>query len=81
MLRTEKVIEIKDLKIYNPKVNENIKLTTLGDLHISPLVSERKLEPIVNQIEKEEADYNIFLGDLIDSPEDLDNANSRKFVN
>lgn len=48
MLKTEKVIEIKDLKIYNPRVKENIKLTTLGDLHISPLVSERKLEPVIN---------------------------------
>ena len=80
MLKTEKVIEIKDLKVYNPRVKENIKLTTLGDLHISPLVSERKLEPVINQIEKEEADYNIFLGDLIDSPKDLDNADSRRLL-
>ena len=49
-------------------------------MHISPLVSERKLAPVINQIEKEEADYNIFLGDLIDSPEDLDNADSRSLL-
>lgn len=80
MLNTEKTIQISDYKIYNSKVKDRIKLTTLGDLHISPLVDDKKLEPIIRQIEKEQADYNIFLGDLIDSPKDLEDENKCKLL-
>lgn len=47
MLNTEKTIQISDYKIYNSKVKDRIKLTTLGDLHISPLVDDKKLESII----------------------------------
>lgn len=71
-------LQIRDLKIYNKKVKNNFKLVALGDLHISRLVDNRKLEPIKYQLDRENADYNVFLGDLVDSPKELDKDIKRK---
>ena len=39
-------LQIRDLKIYNEKVKDNFKLVALGDLHVSRLVDNSKLDPI-----------------------------------
>lgn len=67
-LFSDDYLQIRNLKIYNSKVLKNLKITTLGDLHISKLVGNDKLDPLKHQLEKENSDYNVFLGDLFDSP-------------
>lgn len=64
-------LQISDLVIYNPHVVSNIKITTLGDLHISEIIGSKKLNPIMKQLEKEKSDYYVFLGDLVDAPSEL----------
>ncbi len=64
-------LQINDLVIYNPHVISNIKITALGDLHISKIMGLKKLNPIMKQLEKEKSDYYAFLGDLVDSPAEL----------
>ena len=71
-------LQIRDLKIYNEKVKNKFKIAALGDLHISRLVDDKKLEPIKFQLEKERANYNVFLGDLVDSPKELLKDEKRK---
>ena len=70
-------LQVRDLKIYNKKVKNSFKLVALGDLHISKLVDNRKLDPIKFQLDSEKADYHVFLGDLIDTPKEL-NKNDKK---
>ncbi len=71
-------LQIRDLKIYNDKVKDNFKLVALGDLHISRLVDNRKLDPIKFQLDKEKADYITFLGDLVDMPRELRKKEKRE---
>ena len=71
-------LQIRDLKIYNSKVENSFKIAALGDFHISRLVDGKKLDPIKFQLEKEKADYHALLGDLIDSPKELENEAKRK---
>ena len=39
-------LQIRDLILYNEKVKNPFKIVALGDIHLSRLVDERKLEPI-----------------------------------
>ena len=77
---TDNYLEIRNFKIYNSKVKENIKLTAVGDMHISPIFRNDKIAPVVNQMEIEDADYNLFLGDLFDSPDDIMDKSSRQLL-
>lgn len=70
--------QIKNTKIWTPKVKKDFKIVALGDLHLSKLVGKNKLEPIKYQLEKENGDYYAFLGDLIDAPEELNNKEKRQ---
>ena len=45
---------------------------------MSRLVDEKKLEPIKFQLDEERGTYIAFLGDLIDSPDELENPQKRK---
>lgn len=64
-------LQISDLVMYNPHIVSDIKITALGDLHISKIMGSKKLNPIMKQLEKEKSDYYVFLGDLVDSPSEL----------
>lgn len=70
-------LQINDLLIFNPLVKRNFKIVALGDIHLSRLVDEKKLSPIKSQLDKEKGDYIVFLGDLIDSPNELNNPKKR----
>lgn len=71
-------LQIRDLTIYNEKVKNTFKIVALGDIHLSRLVDERKLEPIKYQLDQEQANYIVFLGDLIDSPKELENPEKKE---
>ncbi len=44
-------LQIRDLILYNEKVKNPFKIVALGDIHLSRLVDERKLEPIKYQLD------------------------------
>lgn len=71
-------LQIRDLILYNEKVKNPFKIVALGDIHLSRLVDERKLEPIKYQLDQEQANYIVFLGDLIDMPKELENPEKRQ---
>lgn len=71
-------LQIRDLKIFNYKVLKDLKIAALSDLHISKLVGKSKLDPLKYQLYEENADYNVFLGDLFDSPLIINNHTKQK---
>lgn len=69
-------LQVRYVSLYNEKVSKNLKIIVIGDVHISSLVSLKKLELLKKQILNEKADYIVFTGDLIDRVEELDDASS-----
>lgn len=69
-------LQVRYVSLYNEKVSKNLKIIVIGDVHISNLVSLKKLELLKKQILNEKADYIVFTGDLIDRVEELDDASS-----
>ncbi len=69
-------LQVRYVNLYNEKVHNDLKLLVIGDIHISDLVSLKKIDLLKKQILKEKADYVIFTGDLIDSVEEINNRES-----
>lgn len=67
-------VQVRYVKMYNPKVKGDMKLLVIGDVHISDVVSFKKIDLLKKQIEKENPDYILFTGDLIDRIENLSSA-------
>lgn len=64
-----KGIFIKEYKIENSKINENmdgIKIVQFSDIHYNSNISKKKIKNIVNKINSTKPDIVIFTGDLID---------------
>ncbi|MBQ6393726.1 metallophosphoesterase [Candidatus Saccharibacteria bacterium] len=59
-------------------VEEKTTVAIIGDLHISPIVSEKQCYNIYKRLVKIEPDLIILQGDLIDSPTELFDENSVK---
>lgn len=56
-------------KLYQPKkvLNSDFKVKIISDLHFSYMISNEKLQSIINQIEKEKPNYILFPGDVLDT--------------
>lgn len=77
-LLVDDYLQVRYVNLYNSKVSKDLKVLAIGDVHISDLVSFKKLELLKKQILKEKADYIVFTGDLIDRLEEINNADSVK---
>lgn len=71
-------LQIRDIKLFNEKVKSKFKIVAFGDIHLSRLVDEKKLEPIKYQLDQEQPNYIVFLGDLVDTPKELENTERRQ---
>ncbi len=65
-------LKITNTTFYNKNVKEDIKISALGDLHISRTVPEKVPEHLKHQLDAQQPDHICLLGDLFDSPEDLE---------
>lgn len=61
-------IEIHKDIIYNQKINKDITLIHIGDIHFNKKTSDKKLDKIKNAIIDNKPDYLVITGDLIDIP-------------
>lgn len=75
-LLVDNYLQVRYVNLNNSKVKKDVKIAVIGDMHISNRVSFFKIEKIKKQLLKENADYNVFVGDLIDRPEELQNETS-----
>ena len=66
-------VQVRYVNLYNKKVSHDLKILAIGDVHISSLVSLKKISLIKKQMEREKADYIVFTGDLIDNIDDIEN--------
>lgn len=71
------VLEIRYSKIYNKLVDEDIKIASLSDVHISDLIKTTDIDFMIDTIKKEKPNYICTLGDIIDYPRILDNEINR----
>ena len=75
-LLVDDYLQVRYVNLYSSKVRKDLKILAIGDVHISNLVSEKKLELLKKQILKEKADYIVFTGDLIDRIEEINDVYS-----
>ena len=60
--------------VYNETVTRPIRICILSDLHYSDLINEEKLDWILMRVEELEPDYIFFVGDMVDSVDNIDEA-------
>lgn len=80
-LFVDNYVQTRYVDLYNDKVTRDLKFMVIGDVHISDMVSLKKLDLLKERIIKEKADYYLFVGDLIDNVDDIGNADLLYKVN
>lgn len=80
-LYVDDYLQVRYVNLYNKKVRQDIKILAIGDVHISDMVSFKKIEKLKSQILNEKADYIVFVGDLIDRVEEIKNNDSFSKLN
>lgn len=80
-LYVDDYLQVRYVNLYNEKVQQDIKVMAIGDVHISDMVSFKKIEKLKSQILNEKADYIVFVGDLIDRVEEIKNNDSFSKLN
>lgn len=76
MKKASDILEVRESILYNKNVDKDIKIASVGDIHISKTVGERDINNICESLANEKPDYVCLLGDLIDSPKELIKGNS-----
>ena len=71
MNKPSDVLEIRESNFYNEYAKKDIKIASIGDIHLSKLVGEKDINNINETLHKENPDYICLLGDIIDSPKEL----------
>ena len=71
MKKASDILEVRESIFYNKNIDKDIKIASVGDIHISKTVGERDINNICESISSENPDYICLLGDLVDSPKEL----------
>ena len=75
-LFVDNYLQVRYVNLISDKISSDLKIMVIGDVHISDMVSNKKLEFIKKRILEEKVNYVFFVGDLIDRVEELNNKNS-----
>ena len=78
MYYSSDILKIRESTLYNKNVKENVSIVGIGDIHISNLVGMDDINRISEVLYNTKADYICMLGDIIDSPEILENEQKTK---
>lgn len=71
MNKPSDLLQVRESIFYNKNVENDIKIASVGDIHISKSVGEKDINNIYESLAREEPDYVCLLGDIIDSPKEL----------
>ena len=71
--RSSDVLKIRDSIIYNENAKTDIKIAGVGDIHLSGIVGMDDVNHISDALYTLQPDYICLLGDLVDSPDQLNN--------
>lgn len=66
-----KAPEIRDITISSPKINQNVSVVLLSDLHIDRASSTKDIEKLVSRVNSLKPDIITLTGDVIDDRVDL----------
>ena len=61
-------IEIHEDIVYSSKAIKDITLIHIGDIHFNKLTKDKKLQQIKEEIHKNNPDYVVITGDIVDNP-------------
>lgn len=75
-LFVDNYLQVRYVSLNSDKISSDLKMMAIGDVHISDMVSIKKIELIKKRILEENVDYVFFVGDLIDRVEELNNEDS-----
>lgn len=64
-------VKIRESTFYSDKVNRNLRIVTISDIHISSAVALESIDKLLKVIESNNPDYIFILGDIVDSPQEL----------
>lgn len=64
-------------KLYNDKINENIRISVISDIHFSSAFSDKKKERIIKHIKSLNPNYILIPGDIINNLNELDNETTK----
>lgn len=62
---------VRESTFYNENVKKDLKIVSIGDIHLSRNVTLEAVDKILKVLDEIKPDYICFLGDIIDSPEEL----------
>jgi predicted MPP superfamily phosphohydrolase len=68
-------VRVRESNFYSDKVNNDIKIVSIGDIHLSKAVALEAVDKLLRVIEEIKPDYICILGDVIDTPQELDYKN------
>ena len=71
MNKPSDILEVRESVFYNKSVQKEIKIASVGDIHISKTVGERDINNICESLFNENPDYVCLLGDFVDSPKEF----------
>lgn len=61
-------IQIHEDTVYSSKAIKDITLIHIGDIHFNKLTKDKKLQQIKEEIHKNNPDYVVITGDIVDNP-------------
>jgi len=61
-------IEVHQDTVYSSKAIKDITLIHIGDIHFNKLTKDKKLQSILEEIHKNNPDYVVISGDILDNP-------------
>ena len=71
MNKPSDILKLRESIIYNKNVKKDIRIASIGDIHLSNLTSFNDIYNITEELYKLKPDYICVLGDLIDYPKVL----------
>lgn len=64
-------VKIRESSFYNENVNKDIRILSVGDIHLSKRVDLKDVDKLLKVIESNNPNYICLLGDIIDTTEEL----------
>ena len=64
-------VRIRESTFYSDKVNRDLRIVTIGDIHLSSRVALDSIDKLLKVIESNNPDYIFILGDIVDTPQEL----------
>ena len=73
-MKASNIINIRESKVFNNNIKNDIRILSAGDFHINKYTKEDNINFYLDNVYKEDPNYICLLGDLIDNPLDINDC-------